>query len=138
VDIASKGGNYLLNIGPKGDGSLTPETVASFRAIGAWMSVNGEAIHGTTASPFQQALPWGRATSKDRQLYLHIFEWPADGRLIVPVSGAPALATLLASPASPLSFESTPGGLIVHLPASAPDSNATVLRLSFETRPQPL
>ena len=66
VDIASKGGNYLLNIGPKGDGSLSPETVKSFQAIGAWMKVNSEAIYGTTASPFTN-LKWGRATRKGKR-----------------------------------------------------------------------
>ena len=63
IDIASKGGNYLLNIGPKGDGSVPQESVDSMKAIGAWMKVNGDAIYGTTASPFEK-LDWGRCTRK--------------------------------------------------------------------------
>jgi alpha-L-fucosidase len=134
IDIASKGGNYLLNIGPKGDGSLTPETVASFRAIGAWLRVNDESIYATSASPFTQPLPWGRATTKGRDLYLHIFDWPADGRIQVPVTpdfAAPTTAGLLSAPGTKLKIEATPAGLFIHLPASAPDPIASVVRLSF-------
>ena len=60
IDIASKGGNYLLNIGPKGDGSVPEESVEAMHAIGAWMKVNGESIYGTTASPFEE-LPFAVA-----------------------------------------------------------------------------
>ncbi len=87
VDIASKGGNYLLNIGPMPDGSVPEEIVERMREIGQWMTVNGESIYGTTASPFAE-LPWGRCTTKVRRdgttLFLHVFDWPADGKLLVP------------------------------------------------------
>ena len=89
IDIASKGGNYLLNIGPTGDGSIPEESIASLKAIGEWMDVNGEAIYGTQASPFEK-LSWGRCSQKPlpdgkTRLYLHIFDWPADGKLVVPI-----------------------------------------------------
>ena len=70
IDIASKGGNYLLNIGPKGDGSVPEESVKSMRAIGAWMKVNGESIYATTASPFAK-LDWGRCTQKQLRRRQH-------------------------------------------------------------------
>jgi len=83
VDIASKGGNYLLNIGPKADGTFPDESIERLEGIGRWMDVNGEAIYDTHASPFKR-LPWGRCTQKVRgdttTLYLHVFDWPADGR----------------------------------------------------------
>ena len=68
VDIASKGGNYLLNIGPKGDGSLCPETLKAFTAIGAWMKVNGESIHGTTGQPVRRAAMGPRHPQGQRAL----------------------------------------------------------------------
>lgn len=136
VDIASKGGNYLLNIGPRGDGSLTAETVDSFRAIGEWLRVNGESIYGTSAGPFPTPLPWGRATVKGTELYLHVFDWPSMGRLVVPLANTAAGAQLLANPETTVRVESTPEGIVVHLPAEAADANVNVLRLSLDSSPK--
>ena len=83
IDIASKGGNYLLNIGPKGDGIVPAESVTAMQAIGAWMKMNGESIYGTSASQLG-SFPWGRSTTKGTTAYLHVFTWPADGKLVVP------------------------------------------------------
>lgn len=94
IDITSKGGNYLLNIGPKADGTFPVESVNRLAEIGAWMKVNGEAIHGTKASPFVHQLDWGRATQKEiggkKYFYLHVFtqHWPKDGQLLVPDFGS--------------------------------------------------
>ena len=82
-DVASKGGNFLLNIGPKPDGTIPEESIDRLTEVGRWMSLNGDAIHGTTASPFKK-LPWGRATQKGTTLNLLVFDWPADGTLDLP------------------------------------------------------
>ncbi len=92
VEIASKGGNFLLNIGPTGTGAVPPESVDRLRQISQWAGANDVAVIGTRASPFPAGhLPWGRCTTRpdldapDRTiLYLHVFEWPADGVLRVP------------------------------------------------------
>jgi alpha-L-fucosidase len=136
IDVASKGGNYLLNIGPKGDGSIPVESVCSFQAIGRWMRVNGESIYGTTASPLG-ALPWGRCTAKrvgssedEPILYFHVFSWPTDGRLVLPGlaarSGRPV--RILGS-AEPVSASSNGNDLLLTLPSAALDPIATVIRL---------
>ena len=83
VEIVSKGGNYLLNIGPKGDGSIPAVSLATLHTVGEWMQTNGESIYGTTASPLPEQ-PWGRSTVKGDTVYLHVFTWPADGKLRVP------------------------------------------------------
>jgi alpha-L-fucosidase len=88
VDIASKGGNFLLNVGPTADGEFPGESVERLRQIGEFMRAAGESIHGTEASPFP-SLPWGRCTqrrldAKTTRLYLHVWDRPRDGVLVVP------------------------------------------------------
>ena len=83
VDIASKGGNFLLNVGPTAEGVIPDASVERLAAIGKWMKVNSESIYGTTASPLGK-LPWGRCTAKPGKLYLHVFDWPTNLRLEVP------------------------------------------------------
>ena len=134
VDIASKGGNYLLNVGPRGDGSLTPETLSAFHAIGAWMKTNSASIYGTTASPFA-ALPWGCCTRKGGTLYLHVFDWPKDGKLLVPLQNQVTQSRLLAGGAV-LKTETSPTGLLLTLPATAPDPIATVIELTITGEPK--
>ena len=79
VDIASKGGNYLLNVGPTELGEFPEAIQTRLEEVGKWMDVHGEAIHGTTASPFKKLAFDGRCTAKGNTLYLHVFHWPAEG-----------------------------------------------------------
>jgi alpha-L-fucosidase len=75
IDAASKGGNFLLNVGPRPDGTIQPEFVERLHAIGEWMKVNGESIYGTTYGPLQ-SIPYGRMTAKGKTLYLHVYDMP--------------------------------------------------------------
>jgi alpha-L-fucosidase len=104
--------------------------VKSLRAIGAWMKVNGEAIYGTTASPFAN-LPWGRCTkkvaAKSTTLYLHIFNWPADGRLVVPgLRNEVTKARLLVTGQS-VKAVTAGNDAVLTLPEKAPDVIASVV-----------
>lgn len=128
IDIASKGGNYLLNVGPTARGEIPAPSVERLRRIGKWMDVNGEAIYGTGPSPFP-ALAWGRATSKDRRLFLMVFDWPQGTLEVPPVSGSVTRAYLLTRPDSKLKFTQGPAGISVEVPAQAPDPIASVVVL---------
>jgi alpha-L-fucosidase len=135
IDIASKGGNYLLNVGPTAEGEFPAPIVERLQAIGKWTKVNGEAVYGTTASPFT-ILPWGRATKKvegnTTTLYLHVFAWPKDGKLLVPgLTSKIQTARLLANRKS-LKAITTTEGLMIDVPARAPDPVASVIVLTTQ------
>ena len=130
IDIASKGGNYLLNVGPTAEGLIPAPSVERLAAMGAWMKRNGEAIYGTTASPFPKQLSFGRATSKPGRVYLHVFDWPPDGNLSVPAFGRKVKKVyLLSSPKPQLNFSQTTDEISVSVPAVPPDPIATVIVL---------
>ena len=103
------------------------------------MKVNQAAIYGTTASPFQK-LPWGRCTKKVQgrttTLYLHVFDWPSDGRLVVPgLMSSVSKAYLLADKKhAALTTSSSGEGLVISLPAHASDalSSTVVVKLRSE------
>ena len=133
IDVASKGGNYLLNIGPMADGSIPPASVERLQMIGKWMSANGESIYGTSAGPIDQPA-WGRVTQKSKEgtLYLHVFDWPSDGKLSVEgLSGQVSHATLLDGVRKvPVAHEDN--SLVLTLPVAAPDPIDSVIRLQME------
>ena len=132
IDIASKGGNFLLNVGPTAEGEIPAPSVERLAAVGKWMAVNGESIHGTSASPFAK-LAFGRCTAKPGKLYLHVFDWPKDGKLTTPpVKGKVAKACLLADRDKALKVEASDGPVTIALPAEAPDKVASVVVLELE------
>lgn len=134
IDIASKGGNYLLNVGPTGEGIIPPESAQRLKDIGDWMKVNAEAIYGSNASPFKKPA-WGRYTRKNGKLYAHVFQWPKDGKLTITAKGIQvSRAYLLADKEQNLQIEHTPNGLLIYVPEKAPDTIASVVAIEYETK----
>jgi alpha-L-fucosidase len=137
-DIASKGGNFLLNVGPTAEGLIPQASIDRLKDIGAWMDINSEAIYGTTASPFHRLL-WGRCTKKIHQdgatLYLHVFDWPENGKLTLPgLKNKPSSISLLQG-GKELSWQEMAGedsGISINLPMDAPDAIASVIKLEIE------
>ena len=142
IDIASKGGNFLLNVGPRPDGTLPDQAVERLEGIGRWMDVNHESIYGTHASPFRQ-LAWGRCTTKMKgnttTLYLHVFNWPADGKLVVPnLAKNVTRAYLLADRRrTALATTAGPDAVTISVPVAAPDaiSSTVVLKVKGPVNP---
>jgi alpha-L-fucosidase len=137
IDIASKGGNYLLNVGPTSEGLIPEPSVQRLAEIGKWMKVNGEAIHGTTAGPFSKAPAWGRVTQQSGKLYLHVFDWPKDGKLVVPGLAAKVKAAYLLADANRAALKTTANAdrVEVAVPAQAPDAVASVVVLELDGKP---
>lgn len=131
IDIASKGGNYLLNVGPDSTGVIPQGEVDRLKEVGQWLQVNGAAIYGSSGSPFSRQLSWGRATQSSGKVYLHVFNWPKDGKLLVPLSSKIEKAYLLTQPGTPLITTSNQDGAEIQLPATAPDPIASVVVLEI-------
>ncbi len=137
ADIAGKGGNLLLNVGPTAEGLFPREAIRILGGVGRWMRVNGASIYETSAGPFGR-IPWGVCTAAPGRLYLHVFEWPADGRLFVPgLSTRIERAYLLADAGKKPLANSLLGAQdwIVQLPAKAPDPDDSVVVLEIASAP---
>ena len=137
IDIVSLGGNYLLNVGPDSRGVIPEEAQDKLKGIGEWMKVNGESIYGTKASPFPAKPSWGKITAKGDTLYLHVYKWDEDITLTGIKNNVKAI-TLLADPGREITWNQKPCDLLgydklaILLTGTAPDSNASVLKVQFE------
>jgi alpha-L-fucosidase len=130
VDVASKGGNFLLNVGPTPEGLIPRPSIQRLKAMGDWMAVNSESIYGTTASPTDKP-EWGRCTAKGNKVYLHVFDWPTDGKLEVNLAKADVTkAYLLADKKkNALPVVCSDEKVTVSVPGTAPDAIASVIVL---------
>jgi alpha-L-fucosidase len=128
VEVASRGGNFLLNVGPQPDGTIQPEFVERLQAIGKWMNRNSESIYGTTYGPIQ-GVSSVRTTAKGRDIFVHIFDWQGE-TMELSADALPKFdsASLLATGA-PIEFKQHDRGVTLKLPAQAPDPDVTVIAM---------
>ncbi len=133
ADTAGKGGNYLLNVGPKANGMFPDESIKLLSQMGTWMRTNGESVYGTTAGPIGRP-EWGRCTQKEdgryTRLYLHIFEWPRDGVLEIQGLTNKVHKAMLLDGKRPLKTTADATGIRVTLPQTPPDAINSVVVLS--------
>ena len=139
VDIVSKGGNYLLNVGPTPRGIIPAPSRALLGEVGAWMKAHGEAIYGTQPSPFA-AQGWGRCTVGSRDgktvYYLHVFDWKDGAPFTVPLANRPVRAALLADPGRAVAYAGgDDAGIVIRPSGPAPDELCPVVVLEIEGDP---
>jgi alpha-L-fucosidase len=128
VNVASKGGNFLLDVGPTPEGTIQPEFVERLQAMGKWMKVYGDSIYGTTYGPLQN-LPFGKTTAKDKIVFLHVFDWPAESQLEVPgLQGRITQISVLGTKRK-LKYQQNGDKLTIQVPTTAPDDNDSVLQI---------
>jgi len=127
VEVASRGGNFLLNVGPRPDGTIQPEFQERLRAIGDWLSVNSDSIYGTTYGPVQ-GMDSIRTTAKGNKVFIHVFDWPSAVFEIGGIKPKVLSAHLLATGRS-LKFTQTEEKLTLDLSSQMPDANVTTITL---------
>lgn len=150
-DIASKGGNYLLNVGPTSEGLIPQPSVELLTKVGTWMKVNGEAIYGVSSTPFgaeagafsstekdKKGNPkfiseWNwRATTKPGKIYVHIFKWHAGAFVLPAIENKIVKASLLADEKhAALPIQQSDAGISITLPEQASDAIASVVCLEL-------
>lgn len=142
VECASKGANYLLNVGPDSTGVIPRPNAARLRKIGRWLKINGEAIYDTQPSPFPYDFAWGRITRRANRLYLHFFKWPAGGEFTLHgLRSRVRRARLMAKPSTPIpvcqQHDRKHDEHVVHisLPRRKPARIIPVVALDLEGRP---
>ncbi len=139
ITIASRGGNFLLNVGPNPEGLVSQEETERLQIMGKWLQTNGEAIYGTQRSSIYPK--WGQCIRKDNKknsiLYLCVFDWPKDSKLILEAQYKIKGASLL-SDGSKLKTEATKNGIVIQLPAEAPDKIASVVKLELKEKLPPV
>ncbi len=139
-DISSKGGNFLLNIGPTAEGTFPDLSLDRLSSMGKWMDLHGDAIYGTSASPFPM-LDWGRCTVKadgdQTRMYLHVFDWPLEGRIVLPGIGNKVVsAKLMSAPEHGIAAVKMDTDIAIRmLPKRAPNEHVNVIELIVEGEP---
>ena len=133
---AARGGNELMNIGPMGNGRIDEADVNILNGIAKWWKLNGESIRGTTRTPLA-VQAWGESTRKGKTLYLHVFDWPSDGKLVVGGLKTEVIrARLLARPDLSLHISKNGQDLTIEIPAAAPDIADSVIALECVDEPR--
>jgi alpha-L-fucosidase len=133
VRVASRGGTYLLNVGPDGKGRIPARSAAILREVGEWVRAHADAIHGVDPTPFGP-LPWGECTARGKTLFLHVFDWPADGRLVVPGLHSHVLSACLYG-GDRVGVASLGQSVVLSLPQSCPDTLIPVVTLELDSAP---
>jgi alpha-L-fucosidase len=145
IDIASKGGNYLLNVGPTSLGVIPQPEVERLQQMGQWLKVNGQTIYCTTASPFKEQLPWGRCTQRTTKsgttLYLHVWGWPQDGKVAVSGLKNKIEKAYLLKPNwlgwhQRLKTSRDASGVTIFVPKIAPDKISSTIVLKIKDAPE--
>jgi alpha-L-fucosidase len=138
VSCVARGGTYMLNIGPRGDGTVPERAADSLRKSGKWFKRYPQVVYGTDGSPWKRTLPWGDATVKDNKIFLSVFDWPTGGNLYLPgLKTKIRKAKLLGGKwGGRLKHEKINGWVKFNIPVKAPDEYVSVIELELAGAPE--
>jgi alpha-L-fucosidase len=138
IATVARGGTYMLNIGPRGDGSVPQHAADTLLKSGEWIHRYPQVVYDTGASPWQHALPWGDVTVKDNTIFLAVSKWPASGKLHLPglKTGIKSVKLLKGAESQTLEHSSKNGWTMINIPSAAPESLISVIRVDLNGKPE--
>jgi len=138
IACVGRGGTYMLNIGPRGDGSVPERAARSLRESGEWIHRYPQVVYATDASPWDHALPWGDVTVRGNKLYLSVFEWPTSGKLYLPglKTEITAARLLTGGESESINYGVSKGWTIFELPYAAPEKLVSVIEVELNDAPE--
>jgi alpha-L-fucosidase len=138
IATVARGGTYMLNIGPRGDGSVPENAADTLRKSGEWIHRYPQVVYGTGPSPWQHALPWGDVTVKDNTIFLAVSQWPASGKLYLPglKTGIKSAKLLKGAESVPIEHTMGNGWTCFTVPAASPEKLISVIQVDLEGRPE--
>lgn len=138
ISCVGRGGTYMLNVGPDGQGTVPERAASALRGAGEWIHRYPQVVYGTDASPWGRSMPWGDVTVKKNRLFLSVFDWPESGKLFLPGLKTEIQSVRLLSEAGPQSipFEKDRDWTVMQLPARAPETLASVIEINLAGAPE--
>ena len=138
IATVARGGTYMLNIGPRGDGSVPERAAEALRASGEWIRRYPQVVYDADPSPWQHALPWGDVTVKNNTLFLSVFKWPASGKLHLPglKTGIESAKLLHGAMSETLTHHSENGWTSFTVPPAAPEKLVSVIQVNLQGKPE--
>jgi alpha-L-fucosidase len=138
IACVSRGGTYMLNVGPDGNGVIPERAARSLREAGEWIHRYPQVVYGTDSSPWGYAMPWGDITVKSNRLFLSVFDWPESGKLYLPglKTGIESARLLNGSESEPVQFGASNGWNIFELPPRAPEKRVSVIEVDLAGAPE--
>ncbi len=138
ISTVARGGTYMLNVGPKADGTIPDQAARSLQASGKWISKYPQVIYGADPSPWQHALPWGDVTRKNNTLYLTVYHWPEDGKLYLPgLKNEITSLKLLDGPGrTEIAYSRDKGYVVMELPPKELEDFVSVIEMEIKGKPE--
>ncbi len=138
ISTVARGGTYMLNVGPRADGTIPEQATRSLQSSGEWIASYPQVIYGAEPSPWQHELPWGDVTRQENSLFLSVYDWPKDGKLYLPgiENEINSLHLLKGNLKSELSYSRNEQAVIIDVPLKEPEDFISVIELKFEGEPK--
>ena len=130
VKAAGYDANFLLNVGPRPDGTIQPEFVSRLAEVGEWLQRNGETIYGTRGGPLPPR-PWGVTTQKGNRVYVHVLDWKDAVLSLAAAAEAREDGVALRRTAKPVKFTLDKDALLLRLDPKALDPLDTIVVLEL-------